>query len=337
MRAILFNIQGIGLGSKENKFGNTKICNYISGGRGRINHLIGIVEPKQSSDFLFECYTVLHSPFIDRDGEPANFGGASLLIHDSVLNFYIEELQAPAEVVAAKFQGSMFGLEVGSIVVVIVAYARPQSPAFVVGLTSYIWNLRDAGFDIFMLGDFNAYVGDSSGWAGCDPLWSSGDIARQLHRDTSCSHLQPNGQGVELLHLLRACELCVLNGISRSDGVSFDNRVTRPPVGQALGGSVIDLCIVSESLVPCIDSLQVLPLFWWHPDPDKPNYRKLASDHCRVSVSWNCILAQVPVMPVPCDRPAILGWRYERTGRLLANVDRRDSVIAALASRLSYL
>ncbi len=40
-------------------------------------------------------------------------------------------------------------------------------------------------------------------------------------------------------------------------------------------------------------------------------------------------------MPVPCDRPAILGWRYERTGRLLANVDRRDSVIAALASRLT--
>jgi len=295
-----------------------------------------LVELKFAGDgFIFEDYVVIFSPQRDRTGNPSAAGGAALMYHRNVSKYFKGNLDdAPQEVAAAAFAGELFNTSCD--VAVVVAYVRPGASEMFENLSDFLWGLRDTGFDILLMGDFNAYTKTRVGWHGNDPLWSEGVNAvpaySRLSRASGCGH-EFNDAGYAFLHMLEVCELTILNGLNLG-GLAGSCDVTRPRSGRATCGSVIDYYLASEAVMLSITSGSIVPQVKWR----KANREKaLISDHCGIALSWQgkSLAADHGSEDSKRSGAALYGWKFAKLPTLETQPEKLKRVKGRLASRLT--
>ena len=203
-----------------------------------------------------------------------------MLVRPSSLSYLVRQItdDAPPECVALEFSGAFFKTMMN--VVIVLTYVAPETSiirmryenefgmSHLEVVSQFCNAIRATGREVLLVGDFNAYTGNSAGFGGSEP--ELGDFRVTLQgRVTRCSQARSNAHGRSLINLCNENELCILNGLqyvkppsvraTGTDGsVVFDPECTRFTGRAGRGGTVIDYACASGGLLETVKELRVI-------------------------------------------------------------------------------
>ena len=271
--------------------------------------IVGLTETWEQGDFTFPGFETYAGP---RKLNGIKKGGAALLLRRSLVQVahpvqFRADKGCPPETVAVKIDGFVFGIT--NDVVIIVSYITKfsweshQAYGFNLfeKLATFIIDLRAAGMQVLLMGDFNAQTMSQAGWTGEGAIFSPRGMSPGV-RVSKCGRERIDAEGEALLALAEACELRIVNGWN-----DFDGSITRPDDGYSDGnapGAVLDYFLATECVVARIRDMKVL---------EKTRH----SDHRPLRLTleghtWN------PRRPLPssseacrdADIASVVGWKF---------------------------
>lgn len=142
--------------------------------------------------------------------------------------------------------------------------ANPVHPEPFGGLQSFVAALQARSLQVMLLGDLNARIGTLADYdqQAIEVAVEQGVPGPHRHfaavpRVRASQDKSVNSYGRDLLHMLTACSMVVLNG--RAPGDTGGKLTCASTQGAAHGGSVVDLACVSVESYQRVQSFAVLP------------------------------------------------------------------------------